>query len=174
MTQKSREKTPEIKPVHMVHRFVTTNPLSWILFPQLIKRVETFCNAHDTDLTVDQMLPMIKAVFVSDNTDALLYGVVDGMDLIGHMIARKEVVGSKSYILIYHGEIDEVDQKAVQKIMDDVVEFAKIHKCPEIKLVTARNPEGFERRYGFTRQQTIMRKPVDLKQEGGVKTPPKE
>ncbi|MFI5253829.1 MAG: hypothetical protein ACHQQQ_15525 [Bacteroidota bacterium] len=119
------------------------------------------------------MLPMVKACFVSDDPEALLYGVIDGMNLIGHMISKKVNLKEKSYILIYHGEIDEVDQKAVQKIMDDVVEFARLHKCPEIKIVTHRNPEGFERRFGFVRQQTILKKPVDLKPDDGVKTPPK-
>jgi hypothetical protein len=99
--------------------------------------------------------------------------VIDGMKLIGHMVAKKVNLKEKSYILIYHGEIDEVDQKAVQKTMDDVVEFARLHKCPEVKIVTMRNPEAFTRRFGFVLQQSIMRKMVDLKTDDGVKTPPK-
>ena len=151
---------------HIVHHFKSDNALSWMLFSKVLDRIETFCTAFDADCTAEIMLPIIKKLFVENSEDLGLYGVLEGSEVIGHSIALREKLGGKEIILIYQGELDQVDSASVKQILNAYLEWAKSKKITELRIVTHR-PDGFERKWGFTPKNVIMKMEVPKGEEDG-------
>ena len=139
-----------------LHRFLPNDPVSWSLIPQLEQRIKNFCDEHHTDARSETLIQGVRAVFVNALPTGFMMGVLEGMVVVGHILAQFESYAEKRYILVYQAETDNVNPDGVNAIWSQLKDWAIAIEAQEIRVVTDRE-ESFARRFGFEKMNTTMR-----------------
>ena len=128
----AKEKGPAI--LHIVDK---GNPRSWMFMPGAMARIEAFCLRYGGDGTPEDWRRFLETQFTAENPDMFLLLVMDGIEIVGHVLAIMCNWLGKPFCLICQLQIDRpLDGELVDAGFDAVRAWAVRRKAKRIKVET--------------------------------------
>ena len=135
--------------------------------PALLDRMSLFCLDMDTETEPQDLVDLVRVLFISGDTRLGLWaGVLDGT-LVGHLLATPEPWGGTKwkYCLIRQAQVDcGIDNRAESKaVFSEVKAWTQKLGLSQINMLTHRSEASMARRWGFSPFKVYMK--LDLAKE---------
>lgn len=82
------------------------NPRCWVYMPDILSRIEQFCETYQTDMDGKFVAEQYKRAFVSDDPMFFALAILQGERLVGHWLSAITDWGGRAFITILQHEAD--------------------------------------------------------------------
>lgn len=132
------------------------------LTPILAKRIEDFADRHDEFVSAQVFAYAVMArLWQLDQTLQVLAVVDEAKGVLGHTVTQIEDQGKKPVALMVQAKADGDVGDAMTQAYTRVQEWARSKGATSLVVITQRDPEALERKYGFKLSRRILAKSLE-------------